>query len=195
VIRVATRTASGADRGANADQRHRADSAVRGSAVAAASPSVATPRRPSIGHECQVERRWKNQAHNGGVGQHGERRGKRSNATASPPHRRHHGASGQPSGWRTAAIWRRMAAIIHQPPSTARRRWQNEDDDESPAKGRLQPHSARPASGAHPRQHGRKSGARAPSAEPSAIFAQPSGRSEVEVRPGPLVAKHSVWPG
>jgi hypothetical protein len=146
VIRVATRAASEADRAANADQRHRADSAVRGSAVAAASPSVATPRRPSIGHECQVERRWKNQAHNGSIGQHGERRGKRSDATASPPHRRHHGASGQPSGWRTAAIWRRMAAIIHQPPSTARRRWQNEDNDESPAKGRLQPHSARPAS-------------------------------------------------
>jgi hypothetical protein len=55
VIRVATRTASGADRGANADQRHRADSAVRGSAVAAALLSVATPRRPSIGHECKVE--------------------------------------------------------------------------------------------------------------------------------------------
>ena len=123
VIRVATRAASEADRAANADQRHRADTAVRGSAVAATSPSVATPRRPSIGHECQVERRWKNQAHNGGVGQHSERRGKRSNATASPPHRRHHGASGQPSGWRAAAIWRRMAAIIHQTPSIARRRW------------------------------------------------------------------------
>jgi hypothetical protein len=131
--RDATRTASEAGRGANVDQRHRAESAVRGSAVAAASPCVATPRRPSIGHECQVERRWENQAHNGGIGQ-------------------------EPSGCgrqRSGEEWRRS--------SIARRRRQNEEDDESPGKGRLQPHSARPASGAHPRQHGRKSGARAPS--------------------------------
>jgi hypothetical protein len=189
VIRVATRTTSEADRAANAGQRHRADSAVRGSAVAAASPSMATPRPPRID---KSKRRWEDQAHNGGIGRHGEGRSKRPNATAAPPHQRHHGASGQPSGGRAAAIWRRMAAIIHQTPSTARRRWQNEEDDESPAKGRLQPHSARPASGAHPRQHGRKSGARTPSERSPAY---PSGRSGVEVRPGPLVAKHSVWPG
>ena len=148
--------------------------------------------RPASDMSDKSKRRWEDQAHNGGIGRHGEGRSKRPNATAAPPHQRHHGASGQPSGGRAAAIWRRMAAIIHQTPSTARRRWQNEEDDESPAKGRLQPHSARPASGAHPRQHGRKSGARTPS-ERSAAY--PSGRSGVEVRPGPLVGKHSVWPG
>jgi hypothetical protein len=109
---------------------------------------------------------------NGGISQHGEGRSKRPNATAAPPHQRHHGASGQPSGGRAAAIWRGMAAIIHKTPSTARRRWQNEEGDESPAKGRLQPHSARPASGAYPRQHGRKSGAKA---TPERSPAYPSG--------------------
>jgi hypothetical protein len=47
-----------------------------------------------------------------------------------------------------------------------------------------------PAKSAHAK--GRKSGARAPSERSPAC---PSGRSGVEVRPGPLVAKHSVWPG